>query len=200
MALVVYHREHREESLVRMLTGEGTTDDAPPPPPETDAWWQQHLIQIHVTPHPSSGREEAHLTFVLEGTRQALGNACRRETSVHKRPLLYFHPKRNWKKHVLEQALRSGFGPEDEGYATRQDRHGRDMWVILRPPFVAEEAIKDSEPQTMRVVFTYIFRNPGQGILKSVLRCSSRFRVLFQAHEREEYCKFEIQPPLADLC
>mmetsp|Transcript_50014 Transcript_50014/g.98813 ORF Transcript_50014/g.98813 Transcript_50014/m.98813 type:complete len:442 (+) Transcript_50014:103-1428(+) len=191
MALVVY-RKHSAENLVQMLARSKADS-----PPETDPWWQEHLVQMHIT--SSLSDTKATLTLVLEGTRERLGNACRGETRVYKRPLFYFHPKRNWKRPILEHALCKGFGPEGEGYTTTKDRHGQDIKVILRPPFVAEEEIPASEPPAVRVLFTYVFRNPGRGVLKSTLRFCSRFRVLFQAHEREEYGKFEIKPALAGL-
>ena len=69
----------RQRNLVRMV--------------ETDAWWRESLAMVHLTPQPVAA--EAHLTLVLEGTREALGLRGPAEggLDIYERPLLYFAPK-----------------------------------------------------------------------------------------------------------
>jgi hypothetical protein len=227
-ALVVFHKRFPpQRNLVKLLTGtsasssnggggSGGSGAATPPGavvrPDTDPWWREHLVMVHVTPQPIRG--EAHLTLVLEGTREALGGSCvDHGADMYERPLIYFCPKSNDMKWLLlEPALRMGFGKEGEGYETTKDRYGRDIWVIKRPPIVTEEVVKAAGSggggEVVRVLFTYVFRNPGAAMLMPVLRCCSKFRVLFQAEpsggsdvngRTEVYAKFEIQPALIDL-
>ena len=192
-ALVLYHKRFpSHKQLIRLRSGPG----------ETDPWWREHLTYMHLTPNPIRGW--VHLTLVLEGTRETLGSACDRSGDCFERPLLYFSPKKSMHRMVLEPALRLGFGAEGEGYESTVDQNGREIWVIKRPPFVSEEIVPnviavDGKP-LVRVLYTFVFRNPGSVTLVPVLQFCSRFRILFQPHGSEErYGKFEIQPSLVDL-
>ena len=126
---------------------------------------------------------------------------------VFERPLLYFHPKRKWQRRFLEPALRKGFGPKDQGFVVTQDNMGRDMWVVLRPPFVTEEPTSvgpagntgSDEAPTVRLLYTYVFRNPGKLALRHALKYSNRFRIVFRPNRDDVYVKFQIQPALAAL-
>lgn len=192
-ALVVYHKRFpSHKQFVRLRSGPG----------ETDPWWREHLMFMHLTPNPIQGW--VHLTLVLEGTRETLGSACDRSGDCFERPLLYFSPKKSMHRIVLEPALRLGFGAEGEGYESTVDQSGREIWVIKRPPFVSEEVVPDviavDGKPLVRVLYTFVFRNPGSVTLVPVLQFCSRFRILFQPHGSEErYAKFEIQPSLVDL-
>jgi len=222
-ALVVFHKRFPpQRNLVKLVTGtsasgggSGAASSPAKRQVDTDPWWREHLVMVHVTPQPIRG--EAHLTLVLEGTRETLGaSSCLdRSADVYERPLIYFCPKpHDVKWLLLEPALRMGFGKEGEGYEVTKDRHGRDIWVIKRPPLVTEEEITTAngsgKKSTVRVLFTYVFRNPGAAMLMPVLRCCSKFRVLFQTSSAAEtpeggdgrtevYAKFEIQPAFVNL-
>ena len=98
------------------------------------------------------------------------------------------------KRYLLEPALRLGFG--DEGFATSTDRTGREIWVIKRPPLVS---LVEQEGSRLKVIYTFIFKNPGKVTLMPVLQCCHRFRVLFQPHGHDCYAKFSIAPSLVEL-
>jgi hypothetical protein len=186
LSLIVYQKLLPNQQLLRIVEEEGA-----------DAWWNDHLVQIHLSPQPSSS--EAHFTLVLEGTRESLGYSTGRSAGIFERPLLYFHPKRQWQRRFLEPALRKGFGPKGEGFTVTQDKDRRDIWVVLRPPFVTEEDITRSGQIKLRLLYTYVFRNPGRLALRSALKYSSRFRILFRPDQDEVYVKFQIQHALATL-
>jgi len=226
-ALVLYHKRFPpDRNLLKLLTGNaqhgpaagaaaaaagsttaaaGTTLGGGEARPESDAWWREHLTMVHVTPQPIKG--EAHLTLVLEGTSDSLGIATDRHRDIYERPLLIFCPKGPMQRFTLEPALRLGFGPMGEGYTTSTDRFGREIWVIRRPPLVTEELVAP-EPgappfkhgaQPMRVLFTYLFRNPGSVTVMPVLQACRRFRIVFQPVAADVYAKFEVQPRVLDM-
>lgn len=192
-ALVVYHKRFPPS---RNLVGMVTSSDG------TDPWWREVLTQMHVTPQPIRG--EAHLTLVLEGSKDTLGAAAERSADMYERPLLYFCPKVGMKRMVIEPALRLGFGAEGQGWATSTDRDGREIWVIKRPPLVTMQVSGDtvsggSAEKLLRVIYTFIFRNPGKVTLMPVLQCCCKFRVLFQPHGHDCYAKFEVSSSLVNL-
>ena len=145
--------------------------------------------------------------MVLEGTRDALGLAADRKSDIYERPLLYFCPKKGMQRLALEPALRLGFGPQGEGYDSSTDRGGREIWVIKRPPLVSEmdvtqpvSAAGSKSSQKIRILYTYIFRNPGSVALMPVLQMCHRFRILFQPIDgKDTYAKFEVTPKLLEL-
>ena len=168
-----------------LMTGEG----------DTDPWWREVLTQVHVTPQPVRG--EAYLTLILEGTKDTLGHAAERESDMYERPLLYICPKQSMQRYIVEPALRLGFG--NDGFATSTDRTGREIWVIKRPPLVTIVDAPETGAPITRVIYTFIFRNPGKVSLMPVLQCCHRFRVLFQPQGHDCYAKFEISPNLVGL-
>jgi hypothetical protein len=203
-AVVVFHKRfppHR--NLIRMLHQNSMCDP----------WWREHLVQMHITPQLVSS--EAHLTLVLEGSRESLGVASDKNADMYERPLLYFCPSKckGMQRQALETSMRLGFGVEGEGYATTKDRDDRDILVVKRPPLVAEEdlnhdnhstpstaAAQSSSATHIRLLYTFVLRNPGRCIFMPALqRNCRRFRILFQPATTEVYAKFELQPAMADL-
>jgi hypothetical protein len=104
-ALVIYHKRFpAQRNLLKLMTGTqpGAAEGAVRP--DSDSWWREHLTCMHVTPSPIRG--EAHLTLVLEGTRESLGHATNRDCDMYERPLLFFCPKSAVQRFALEPALR----------------------------------------------------------------------------------------------
>jgi hypothetical protein len=166
------------------------------------------------------GRSEGHATNKNGGGGKGSGKDGSKDGSKRASP----PPKRGSKrppaaaKGASDEATAAVSGKEVKQEAKKE------VWVILRPPLVTEEALsEDGSPLslaaglTVRVVFTFVFRHPGASALGAALTCGQRFRIRFVPHPQttsgsgssspsvdagwagEACAKFEIQPELVNL-
>merc|ERR1711918_258516 len=88
-----------------------------------------------------------------------------------------------------------GFGRE--GWTQETDRDGQEIWVIQRPPFIAEDPACDRGPDGFRcggLMFTFLLRNPGRLGVQQILAFGSKFLFRVPMAGGEQVLKFEVLP------